>query len=84
MQRRVQFPLRELRKAVREKIGKSRKGKANFPFGDSIGKEERCHKQSNNILAKEGSFANLGDELDLKTFTHGPTCQITQERCLCS
>ena len=83
LQRRVQLPLRELRKVVREKIGKSRKGKAKFPFGDSVGKAVSCHKQSNNILAKEGTFANLGDDLDLKTFTHGPTCQITQGRCLC-
>ena len=78
MERSVQFPLRELRKAIREKIGKSRKGKAKFPFGDSVGKVESCHKQRRNILAKEGTFANLGDELDLETFTHGPTCQITK------
>ena len=73
----------EPRKDVREKKGKSRKGKAKFPSGDSVGKEQSCHKQSNNILAKEGAFANLGDELDLETFTHGPTCQITQGRRLC-
>ena len=62
LQRRVSFPLREIRKAVRQKIRKSRKGKAKFPFGDSVGKEKSCHKQSNKILAKEGTFANLGDE----------------------
>ena len=83
MQRRAQFPLRELRKVVREKRRKSRKGKAKFPFGDSVGKVESYHKQSSNILAKEGAFANLGDDLDLKSFTHGATCQITQGRCLC-
>ena len=83
MQRRVQLPLRELRKAIREKTRKYRKGKVKFPFGDSVGKAESYHKQSNNILAKEGTFANLGDDLDLETFTHGPTFQITQGRCLC-
>ena len=83
MQRRAQFPLRELRKAVREKIGKSRKGKAKFPFGDSVGKVESYHKQSSKILDKEGAFSNLVDELELETFTHGPTCKITQGRCLC-
>ena len=38
LQRRAQFPLRELIKSIREKIGNSRKGKAKFPFGDSVGK----------------------------------------------
>ena len=77
------MPLMELRKAVREKIGKSRKGKAKFLFGDSVGKAESCHKQRSKILVKEGTFSNLGDELDLETFTHGTTCQIIQGRHLC-
>ena len=74
------MPPRELRKPVREKTGKSRKGKAKFPFGDTVGKAEIYYKQSNNILDKEGVFSNLVDDLDLETFTHGPTFQITQGR----